>query len=248
MLKFSIITVCYNAEATIERTIASVDSQDYNDVEHLIIDGASIDSTLEIVSNHLRGSRQVFSEKDRGIYDAMNKGVQKASGDYILMLNADDWLEDGILTLISKAISNYPNIGIFHADIYYHKPEGEIERISPVKVTRKNLLYRGMPIFHPTMFVNREVYKRISYDDSYQILSDYKFVLDAYNLGVSFHYINEVVTNFSAGGVSSTNVRLVIEEGYQIRKNSGLSYKELLLSTILRSSRSVLSYMRSSVQ
>ena len=129
MPRFSIITVCYNAAGTIERTIVSVDEQTFGDYEHFIVDGKSSDSTLSIIKSHPDSRRNWVSERDGGIYDAMNKGMSKTSGDYLIFLNAGDKFHSAdTLAVIAKAIEEHSRPGIVYGQTDIVDNEGRYLR------------------------------------------------------------------------------------------------------------------------
>lgn len=203
----SIITVCYNSEQTIERTIISVLEQTYNNIEYIIIDGKSTDGTLDIVDKYRDsfGNRLIFiSEKDNGIYDAMNKGIKLAKGNLIGIINSDDYYErDAVEEIINAYINNNAN----PLSVYYGGTgivsDGVIKRIvfSDHEKLEENM------ITHPSCFVTRKTYEEMGYFDlKYCCVADYDFMLRLKKSGiVSFVRIKKHIANFSLGGACSTN-------------------------------------------
>lgn len=195
----SIITVCFNSENTIEQTIRSVIEQSFRDFEYLIIDGGSTDGTLEIINRYRDHIRLVISEPDDGIFDAMNKGIQHASGEFIGLLNSDDWYEPDTLELVSNAYHKSGQKTVFHGlcKEIDHNREGKIHAyhhdVLPVH-----------SIAHPTCFVPMLVYKEHGiYDTTFKIAGDYEFLLRIYMAGVRFERIERVLVNFRTDGVSN---------------------------------------------
>ena len=200
----SVITVCYNAASTIAAAVESVCNQTESDLELVIIDGASADNTLEVVRS-VSGIRPILiSEPDRGIYDAMNKGVQIANGRYIAFLNADDTYLPEAVAHLKRAAEGNP------ADIFY----GDIEKVRHYKKKQYlrrskpdlSLMPRTMGIFHPASFVKRELFFSLGlFDTSYSLAADYHWFLRAWLQEVSFCYIPEVFTRFYIGGRSNSS-------------------------------------------
>jgi glycosyltransferase involved in cell wall biosynthesis len=196
---FSIITVCYNSEKTIERTITSLRNQTYKNFEYIIIDGGSTDSTLEIIKKNLDVVSILVSEKDEGIYDAMNKGIDLASGEIIGIINSDDWYENDTLENIFKISFGQTNLVIHGLCRYFN--DNEINQI--IGYHHSNLpLYS---ISHPTCFVSKSLYvAKGKFDTEYKIAADYDLLLRFYLNKVTFIFVELVIANFQNGGASSS--------------------------------------------
>lgn len=199
---FSIITVCYNSEDTIRETIRSVYHQTFNDFEYIIIDGKSSDRTVEIIKEYEKKFKEKnlvykwVSESDTGIYNAMNKGIRKARGKIIGIINSDDTYSEKALELMNNAYTCNPKCEIFHGLLRYWS-NGELVMIRGMS---EGCLYNGM-IEHPTCFVLRDVYKRIGFfDEQYKYVADYEFMLRAYNYKIKFYFVEEIVANFNEQG------------------------------------------------
>lgn len=202
-IKFSIITVCYNSGKTIERTIQSVLNQSYHNYEYIIIDGASTDNTLEIVRKYepqFQEKMKIVSEPDRGIYDAMNKGIALASGELIGIVNSDDYYETDALENIMKTYDGYE-----YSIVY-----GLLRKVQAgkeVMVYSKNhdFLDREM-ITHPTCFVSRKIYQDFgTYSLEYPYSADYEFMLRmSRHKQVKFEESYCLISNFSIDGASSS--------------------------------------------
>jgi glycosyltransferase involved in cell wall biosynthesis len=216
---FSIVTVCRNAGDTIRSTIESVVGQSpvEGGVEHIVIDGASTDGTRSILAEypHLH----VVSEPDRGIYDAMNKGVSLARGRYVAILNADDWYEPDAFEAVTAVLRESPDADIVHGDIR------RWNRTAPVDVV-KPALDRGfsgtlrMPVNHPACFAKRELFSRYGgFDISYRVFADYDWMRRVVNGGVVLRYCPRVLTNFRMAGVST--LRFAIAERYRVFRTNG---------------------------
>jgi glycosyltransferase involved in cell wall biosynthesis len=219
-LLFSIITVCRNAQRSIDKTIQSVVNQAefFNRTEHLVIDGASTDGTLQVLEQypHLR----VVSEPDSGMYDAMNKGVRLSRGECIGILNADDWYEPGALAAVAEAFRLSPEVALVHGDIR------RWNRNMPLDVV-KSALERGlhntlaMPFNHPACFVKRELFSHFGGFDhlTYPVFADYDWARRVIDGGVVVRYCPRVLTNFQLGGVSTA--RFAIRERYRVFRANG---------------------------
>lgn len=203
-MRFSIITVCYNAVHTIEETILSVQRQTFKDYEHIIIDGGSTDGTLEIIDKYREKFSVVVSEPDRGIYDAMNKGIFFSKGTFIAMLNADDYyLDDALEVMYSKIKKSnlYENIVYYGNLIVFDQ---KIEDGYVVKPLLPNKLNEFMCLNHPTCFVSRNLYQTFSYNIQYKTAADQDLFLRFWRRGnARFIYLNSEITAMKKGGISS---------------------------------------------
>ena len=208
-MKITIVTVCYNAEETIQKTIESVVSQDYTEIEYLIVDGKSTDRTLEIVSRYQTVPYiRVISEKDSGLYNAMNKGADLATGDYILYLNSGDYLyDDNVLSTIVPELK----ADIVYGNVIRRKYEGDILEKYPGRNRVMWLLLQGKMMSHQVMFTNTEIMKRYGFDESYKITADYNFLVKAKKDGCSMHYVDRTVSVVeNMEGLSSQDSNLEI--------------------------------------
>lgn len=240
-VKISVITVCYNSEKTIQRTLKSVLEQSYLNYEYIIIDGKSTDMTLDIINKFkpIFGNKiQIISEKDKGIYDAMNKGIELASGEIIGILNSDDYYEPNALRDIAEAYDGY-DYEIIYGMVRQVLNGQEIM----VYLKNHNFLENAM-ITHPSCFITKKIYDKFgNYSLRYKYSADYEFMLRIYrNKNVYFHNIYKIITNFSVGGASSFSIanretiKLRYEYGlisrksylYQIIKNLIFSLHEIL--------------------
>lgn len=203
----SVITVCYNSEKTIERTLKSMMNQTYSNYEYLIVDGKSTDQTLEIIKKYeplFRGKMKIYSEPDQGIYDAMNKGIKKATGQLIGMVNSDDYYEIDALEIMAK---EYEKIDNPYAVLYGFQRNYEGEKEVATFLYHHDYLKKQM-ITHPTCFVTPEVYRDFGmFDLNYRSSADYEFMLRIHETGkVYFQPIYRVISNFQQGGMSSSQV------------------------------------------
>ena len=231
----SIITVVYNGEAFLERTINSVIGQAYPNVEYIIVDGASSDGTMDIIRKYEDKIDLWVSEPDKGIYDAMNKGIGLCTGDIIGMINADDHYVDGVFAIVADASVAHPEKNIFHGDIYIEYANGHLK----VKKARQPgflLKYWEMVLNHPSFFVRRELYENNLYDTELRVNSDHKWTLGAYlNDPGQFHYLPEPMAYFSAGGASMTiPLKKVLEEGNKVAQDLGMSWLERKTGSLVK--------------
>lgn len=194
-LKVSIITVCLNAESTIEQSIKSVISQTYKNIEYIIIDGGSTDNTLNIINKYKNQIYYFISEKDNGIYDAMNKGLSKATGDFIYFLGADDNLTGDILTKIIPILkSNTQAIHYGQVELY---PEGKLfgGKFNKWKLIHKNISHQS--IFYPS-----DIIKKNNYNNYYKITADWDLNLYLMSRNYKFKYNGLVIATFNTKGIS----------------------------------------------
>jgi len=225
-MKFSIIICTYNAEKKLPKTLDSVFSQTDNDYEVIIIDGASSDSTTEIIKKYEKiftGKLTWISEKDTGIYNAMNKGVKMANGEYLVVVGAGDWFEKDALENAKKCIDENPQ-----ADAVLGKTriwDNGIEDSRIVQTSVEDL--PTLPIQHPALFYKKSLHSRFGlYDETYKISADYAFCLKAFYLGkASIIPFDVVVDNFVMDGASSRNSFEQLMEKVKARKDLGLKTK-----------------------
>ena len=208
---FSIITICYNSEQTIERTIKSVLTQTCKDYEYIIVDGGSTDSTLEIVKQYeslFDGHLKYKSESDKGIYDAMNKGIKRSNGDIIGIVNSDDWLEPEALENIYNAFvaNGQDENSLYCGGMNFHNEDETIHTLMPdIEIFTKGAseyIMRG--IRHPATFVPKKVYQKIGvFDSRMVIMADTDFLLRAYYNSVKIVGVQTVISNMADGGASN---------------------------------------------
>lgn len=212
--KISVVTVCYNAVNDIEKTILSVINQTYPNIEYLIIDGGSTDGTMDVVNKYKDKIDVIVSEPDKGIYDAMNKGIDRATGEWINFINAGDmfWESDSVSKVFSS--SNLSD----NDDIIYGY---QVHRFPYGIFVRKRLpladFEHYMPIGHPASFVKLTLLKVNHFDCKYKIAADYNFFYTAYKHGKNFKAVDVIVSNFeSCEGVSSKATFRTIKETAQV--------------------------------
>ena len=234
----SVITVCRNSERTIRDTIESVLFQTYDCVEYILIDGASNDRTVEIIRSYKEAFStkgipyRWISEPDRGIYDAMNKGIDLSIGELIGILNSDDWYCIDTIAAAVSCRNKAPDVSIFHGNLIFHGTSGQIKQFLP-KVSMTRMIWFGMSCFHPTFFVDKNVYERFQFDVTYRVLADYKFAMETMSAGYQYQYNSDIVSNMRTGGASSVFL-LRIKEGHRARKELGIGIPIVWASTIVR--------------
>lgn len=200
--KISIITVCFNAANSIERTILSVINQDYPNIEYIIIDGRSTDGTQEIIRKYEDKINYWISEKDCGIYDAMNKGIAIATGDWIHFKNCGDiFPSQNVLSQIFLK-KHEKSVSIIHGNCLYDKGWC-IKSLKP-DLTIDAYISR-MPIFHCSCFILASLHKEMPFDLKYRQSSDYDFIYKCYSNNLKFKYIPLDISTFALNGVSTIN-------------------------------------------
>ncbi|WBV61531.1 glycosyltransferase family 2 protein [Chryseobacterium camelliae] len=207
-MKISIITVCWNSEKYLKTAIESVLNQTCKNIEYIIIDGGSTDKTLDIIKYYeplFEGRMRWISEKDKGIYDAMNKGIGMATGDIVGLLNSDDFYIDS--TSLGKIVETFTheNVDCVYADLYYVK-ENDTDKIVRKWVTgNKRPFNKGWHPAHPAFFVKKEIYNRLGdFNLKYRIAADFEIMLrflEKYS--ISSHYLKEFILKMRLGGESN---------------------------------------------
>lgn len=235
-MKISVITSVYNNKAFIAEAIESVLSQTYDNIEYIVIDGASTDGTVEIIEQYADNIDIFVSEPDKGIYDGLNKGIEKATGDVIGFLHSDDLYEHSqVLETIAKTFKEH-GVESVYGDLTYVKkesPETIVRYWKSGPFSTKRLKSGWMPP-HPTFYVRREIYERYgAFDLRYKIAADYDSVLRF--LGkekISTHYIPEVLVRMRVGGESNRSLKNLYrksKEDYMAMKSNGIGGLDALI-------------------
>lgn len=211
--KVSIITVVYNGVATIEQTIKSVLGQTYKNIEYIVIDGASTDGTQLIIEKYIDDIFYYVSEKDEGLYYAMNKGLAKATGEIVGIINSDDWYDINAVKNMVECFNKS------EAELVYGQTvvvaENGIEKAS--EVGEIQTLWYKAPFRHPSVFVKKSVYDRFGgFDVNYVVAADYDLLLRFYSENIKFEYLDKVIAYFRLGGLSTKQRKLSYEENYNI--------------------------------
>lgn len=196
----SIVTVVKNGAGHLAACMESVFAQSWPDVEYIVIDGGSTDGTLDIIRRFEDRIDYWVSEPDRGIFDAMNKGIACAGGELIGLLNADDWYEPGAVETAATAYLRHGVAGVYYGE--KHLVQVDMGRV--YEVTSSLEFWRGMTVCHQAMFVHRDVYRQIgSYDLRYRLAADFDFFVRALRRGIPFIPLGKVVVNFRDSGASA---------------------------------------------
>lgn len=206
-MKISIITPVYNSATTIEKTILSVIAQKRtSSIEYIIIDGGSKDETIQVVNKYIEHIDVFISEPDCGPYDAMNKGIIRASGEIIGIINSDDWYLDGAIAKVEQEFCKDENIFIVYAPIKnYYKGE-YVATFFPGDLNK--LLFR-FTLNHPSCFIKKEAYNLVGlYNLEYAIAADYDLILRLFSSGLKFHCVSIPLASYSLSGMSSSAIPL----------------------------------------
>ena len=246
MPKITIVTVVYNRFTTIEQTISSVVNQTYPNLEYIVIDGGSTDGTVEVIKKYEKDIAYWVSEKDGGIYDAMNKGVRAATGDYIEFIGSDDCLcTYDIVGKVAEELDDETDI--LSCPIYGVDETYCTEKIYDNSFAKNKAKYHGDMIPHPGMFTRHALLQKYPFDTKYRIVSDYKFFLQCYyDDSVRFKFVDFPVVYFSHGGISSTID--TTKEKLSMYNELGLVFSEgnnkRFLRTCRKNLREILIYTR----
>lgn len=213
----SVITIVYNNVRDIERTVLSVISQTYKNIEHIVVDGLSNDGTLDIIAKYRNNISKLISEKDEGIYDAMNKGLAAASGDYIIFMNSGDEFYNA--ETVAKVFATAPD-----ADIYYGETEminGELQSLGRRRhKAPDNFTWRsfnlGMSVSHQAIYIRRSLTE--PYNRQYQLSSDIDWIIRAAKKAGKIVKVDGYVAKYLVGGMSKTKHRQSLTERFDIMK------------------------------
>ena len=200
-IKVTVVTVVFNAKDHIEKCINSIIDQTYNNIEYIVIDGASIDGTKDIINKYDKYITHFVSEPDKGISDAFNKGISLATGQLIGLLNADDYYNPDTVELVAKKYIEIgcPDKTIFHGHLRVIYPK-RTEIYKPGSLSRFRF---ELPVWHPTLFVTKDVYENYRYNLDYKIAMDYELLSRAYADNCCFVAIPNVLNNMFGGGISN---------------------------------------------
>ena len=236
MTKFSIITITYNAEAFLPRTVESVLSQHYRDIEHIIIDGASTDSTISVAQDYMQRSYaaqnghevRIVSEPDNGLYDAMNKGLRQASGDYICFLNAGDFFPNANVldTIVSRSLtgkSQQQLPAVIYGDTDIVDNDGNFlrhRRLAPPRNLTWRSFRKGMLVCHQAFYARLDIARTVPYDTRYRYSADVDWCIrvmkEAERMGAGLAYVDSVVVNYTQEGQTTKHHRDSLKERYRV--------------------------------
>lgn len=212
-MKISIITVVWNNKDTINDAINSAINQTYKDIEYIIIDGASSDGTVEIIKGYADKITKFVSEKDKGIYDAMNKGVDLATGDIIAFLHSDDiYSSSNIVEIVAKEFERGNLDGVYGDLVYTPKSNTQkVLRYWKSKDFDLSLLKKGWMPAHPTLFLKRNIYEKYGkFDLDFKIAADYDFMLRILSDGIKIKYLPKVLYKMRIGGESNKSLKNIL--------------------------------------
>jgi glycosyltransferase involved in cell wall biosynthesis len=213
----SVITVVYNNAADIERTMLSVVNQTYKGIEYIVVDGGSIDGTLQIIEKYKDRIAKLISEKDKGIYDAMNKGLAIATGDYVLFMNSAD--EFYSADTVANVFAAEPNADIYYGETEMIGPNGESlgqrRHAAPENFTWRSFKY-GMSVSHQAIYIKRSLVE--PYDPRYQLSADIDWILRAAKKAKSIANVHQYVAKYQVGGMSKLKHRQSLAERFDIMK------------------------------
>lgn len=229
-MKISLITISYNSEKTIERTLRVVKNQKYHKIEHIVIDGDSKDNTLEICNQFQHISR-IISEPDKGIYNALNKGIKISTGEIIGFLNSDDtFYDENSLKLIFDAFDE--NTDCIFGDLIYTDKKEKVKRDWKGSGFRKGAFKKGWMPAHPTFYCRRSIYDKLGgYDESFKIAGDFELMLrflETHN--IRSKYIPHKLVNMKVGGVSNSGMKSkikILQEEFRAFQNNQIKINKL---------------------
>lgn len=240
--KVSIITVCYNAENTIASTIESVINQNYRPLQYIIIDGMSEDNTVHIIKEYEKELEDsgieaiIVSEKDLGIYNAMNKGIKMASGEWINFMNADDrFYASNVISNILEQIPSY--VDIVYGDemikdasgkVCINRRNGEIENIC-----------KTLPFCHQSSFTRKKWFQQHLFDESLKIVADYEFFLYCYTNHAKFHYFNTIIAEYYSEGTSRQLYKKAIDESFKVKSKYGYINEKSIVAHLKKELRKI---------
>lgn len=234
MARFSIITVTYNSSSTLKDTIESVLKQSYSPFEYIIVDGMSTDNTVEIAKSYnglfaRKGIElRIISERDSGLYDAMNKGIKLAQGDVVGIINSDDWYEYDALESANLVLKNEPQVDIVHAQVRRYRHDGYSYLMGGKDIRR---LKYYMCLNHPTFFVRKRVYDDLGmFKLKYRSSADYDFALRTWLKGCRYYKIDKILANMRLGGFSDINYKLGLREKKEIQLSNGINKYVVILT------------------
>lgn len=208
--EISIITVCYNSAETLEKTIQSIISQSYKNIEYIVVDGFSTDHTLNIIKKYENKlAIKWISEKDNGLYDAMNKGVQMATGDYVGILNSDDTFHShNTVEQVVAFLAENEGIDAIIGDVVQHRKDGKVIRRYSSKNWVPDHLKVGFMPPHPSLFIKRSLFEKYGlYQLGYRIAADYELIIRYFLKNkISYKYSGLTTTSMLVGGASSSGL------------------------------------------
>ncbi|MDH6356058.1 glycosyltransferase involved in cell wall biosynthesis [Dysgonomonas sp. PH5-45] len=224
----SVVTVVYNAKSIIEETILSVIKQDYENIEYIIIDGGSKDGTTDIIRKYESKLAYWHSKPDKGIYNAMNKGIDIASGDWVIFMNAgDSFYKEDVLSSVFLN-NDFSEYDVVYGNTVYHIPYfSYLEELEPIT----NMPYRK-PFCHQAAFTKLKIHKQYKFDEKYKICADYNFFYQLYFKGYKFKSIDCIITLFDC--IDSTSLRIIAPVAKEVFKIQGIESKRIIYTAVLK--------------
>ena len=226
----SVVTICYNAKNDLEKTILSVLSQTYQDIEYIVIDGGSTDGTVDIIHKYSERLFYWISEPDKGIYDAMNKGMDRATGSWINFMNAGDTFCDNEVIKNIFGYNDLSDYSVIYGDCYVSK----LNQLQYLKASSMKKVHVQMPFCHQSSFIRKT---RLRFSIDLKIAADYQMIYEYYRMnGISsFLYISKPISVFDATGISTTNNNLLQKEyGIVYKRTRNAYYYIYLCKQILK--------------
>ena len=231
--KVSVITVCYNAIESIEGTIRSVVAQTYNNIEYIVVDGGSTDGTLDVINRYENKISKIISEPDKGIYDAMNKGIKAATGEWINFRNSGDMFatREVVSEMFKEPVDD--DVAVLHGDCYFVSDFDYIKTVPPIVNNPDSYKYE-MPVHHSASFIRAKVHKDTPFDLSYKASADYDFFYKCSKKGLRFEYRPVAVATFAIGGYTSTHKGVTIRENRRLQGKYNTRIDRFLTETKIK--------------
>ncbi len=226
-MKISIVTVCYNEEETIKETVESVVNQTYPDVDYVIMDGGSTDKTVEIIRQcENNTSLRLFSEKDNGLYDAMNKSLAHIKGDYVIFMNAGDMFYD---SKVLEDVAPTLDVDIVYGDVFRRTKKGDhVQTYKGTHFERIKMMLCGLTFCHQTQFTKVELMRQYGFREDHRITADFDFVVRALGDKRTFKHIDRIICSFdNDGGISANRnnyAQMTREDDTSIRESFPILY------------------------
>lgn len=240
-MKVSLITITYNSEKTLEDTLKSVLEQTYSNIEYIIVDGASKDKTKSIIQqyeSHFKGRIKWISEPDKGLYDAMSKGIRMATGDVVGILNSDDFFtSNDVLQNIAEAFKQDSQLDAIYGDVHFVHPSNlnKCVRYYSSKIFKRKLMKLGFMPAHPSFYIRRECFDQYGlYKTDYKVAADFEFLLRViYKAKIKTKYLPLDMVTMRTGGASTSGIeshKRIMKEHLRAFRENGIYTNSLLLS------------------
>ena len=219
-MKISVVTVCFNSESHIADALRSVDAQTWQDIEHIVVDGASRDKTLQVVASFPQPWRHVVSEPDAGIYDAMNKGIRLATGDVVAFINSDDFYASPLVLAHVASVFQDPCVDGCYGDLCYVKQDDVATTVRYWRSSHYKCgeFAKGWVPPHPTLFLRRTVFERFGmFDLQYQIAADFELMARLLEVKrIKTVYLPEVLVKMRLGGTTNKSLSNIVKQNREI--------------------------------